>query len=357
MCTQDDRQHTLNDEVSTASPTIEQEAKCNGQAIPDEKTAEPLAPLTSLNPWVQKAIRQAQYTPEQIVVLRAQRQKVIDAIAAAEGYIETLNEDSSATLRSRSPVTSPSIDTDPSLPDVALVEFLKIQEPEPSPAVRVPSAKLSVFPHCKLQYCQNCRPTFRDRAWMSFEDVMTRPNQGLEIDFKRDNRPISHPNHVRKLGVHKTSWPRPPLRSFHGLKRYSTNLTRQSSLTNQQNWRSENVPHSSDLADQRTEPESKGFRDGVKRAFRGMLMHRRRSTSTTSSLNARIKEDDSSEWNVGLWKDLNDELLHEASNVPLPGHDGMDGLGGEEGEIEVEEGVAVTEEGVDLGMADVIMSV
>ena len=86
-------------------------------------------------------------------------------------------------------------------------------------------------------------------------------------------------------------------------------------------------------------------------------MHRRRSTSTTSSLNARIKEDDSSEWNVGLWKDLNDELLHEASNVPLPGHDGMDGLGGEEGEIEVEEGVAVTEEGVDLGMADVIMSV
>lgn len=357
MCTQDDWQDTQTKKDSIASASIEQEAEINEQAIPDNNVAEPLAPLTRLNPWVQKAIRQAQYTPEQIVVLRAQRQKVIDAIAAAEGYIEAHEKGSSATIRSPSPTTAPSIDADPSLPETTLAAFLKVQEPEPSSAVAVPTARPSLFPYCKLQYCQNCRPTFRDRAWMTFEDAETKADQELEMDFKRDNRPISHPNHVRMLGMPKASRPRPPLCSFHGFKRYSTNLARQSNLNNQQNYRFENTPYSSDLADQRTEPESKGFRDGVKRAFRGMLMHRRRSTSTTSSLNTRTREDDASEWDVGLWRDLNDELLHEASNVRLPGHDGMDGLGSEEGEIEVEEGVAVTEEGVDLGMADVIMSV
>lgn len=58
---------------------------------------------------------------------------------------------------------------------------------------------------------------------------------------------------------------------------------------------------------------------------------------------------------LGLWRSLDDELLQLAASVHLPGHDGMDGLGFEDTEIEVEDGIAVTEEGVDLGTADVII--
>lgn len=359
-CTQDDQQYTLVEVISLASDSIEHKAGITGHLVPNEKITKPLAPLARLSPWVQKAIQQEQYTPDQIVILRAQRQMVIDAIEAAESYMETLKVDRSATLEPLSPVTSPSIEADSSSSAPAVKELLKIQEAGSSSAVAVPENKPTLFPYCKLQYCPNCRPTFRDRTWLSFENTFTRTDQAVDIDFERDNRPISHADNVRKLGTHKARWSGLPLRCFNGPKRYSANSTkstRQSASMNRQKWQFENVVGSYDLADQRTEPESKGFRDGVKRAFRGMLMHRRRSTSTRSSTDSGMREDDASEWDVGLWRDLNDELLQEASNVPLPGHDGMDGLGSEEGEIEVEEGVAVTEEGVDLGTADIIMSV
>ena len=119
-----------------------------------------------------------------------------------------------------------------------------------------------------------------------------------------------------------------------------------------------------DISDAKTEPESRGFRDSVKRAFRGMLSSSKRD-STSSRSNSRPprkarfteEEDDGVEFDMDLWRHLNDELLHQASVVPLPGHDGMDGLSHEEGVIEVEDGVAVTEEAVDLGTADIIMSV
>lgn len=75
----------------------------------------------------------------------------------------------------------------------------------------------------------------------------------------------------------------------------------------------------------------------------------------------RVQEEESSggraDFDVALWRELNDETLHTASNVKLPGHDGMDGLEDQANEVEVGDGVAVTEEGVDMGTADIIMAV
>ena len=94
-----------------------------------------------------------------------------------------------------------------------------------------------------------------------------------------------------------------------------------------------------------------------------MITNRRRRPSKSSQTSRRLKceseieEEDGADFDMGMWNELNDELLEEASDVQLPGHDGMDGLDHEMGEVEVLDGVSVTEEGVDLGAADIIMSV
>ena len=74
----------------------------------------------------------------------------------------------------------------------------------------------------------------------------------------------------------------------------------------------------------------------------------------------RVREEESTlDFDMDLWKELNENLLRVASNVRLPGCDGMDGLEAEAktGEVEVGDGVAVMEESVGMGTADVIMAV
>ena len=182
-------------------------------------------------------------------------------------------------------------------------------------------------------------------------------------------RPVLDARVVRKIGLHEPLPTRPPLRSLDSIRRYSTRSSRIVAHANKASRRSTSTISPAALADtvdisDETEPESRGFRDSMKRAFRGMLPSRKRdSTSSRSSSRSPRRarytedEDDGVEFDMGLWQRLNNELLQQASGVPLPGHDGMDGLSHEEGEIEVEDGVAVTEEGVDLGTADIIMSV
>lgn len=355
-CTQDDR-HSVswdNGFAKTAGMDVD---GVHEYIIPEVNIKEQPAFETHLNPWVEKAIQEGHYTPEQVATLRTQRQKVVDAIAAAEDYIKNRPENVSNGHPQQAAITSPSIDTSSSLSELPTVEVQDSKTLEPPPALTVPQPKPSMFPLCKLRYCQRCRPTFRDRTWIKFEDVFTKDSSMTTIDFEHDGRPISRVDLVRKLGLREIRRSRPSLRSFDSARRYSVNLTKQILSNSRHSRLSANLSGPYESSDQETEPESKGFRDGMKRAFRGMLMHRRRnSTSTTSSLKAKGRWEDV-EFDIALWRDLNDELLHEACSVPLPGHDGMDGLETNEGEVEVEEGVAVTEEGVDLGTADIIMSV
>ena len=129
-----------------------------------------------------------------------------------------------------------------------------------------------------------------------------------------------------------------------------------------------------DVADQKEMSESRGFRNSLKRAFRDMLMSRRDSIASTStssvstakpsrhiSRRARLREESSTdnpmESDLGMWERRSRELLEEASHVRLPGHDGHDGLDAQVEEVDVADGVAVTEEGVNTGTADIIMSV
>ena len=81
-----------------------------------------------------------------------------------------------------------------------------------------------------------------------------------------------------------------------------------------------------DVADQRAETDTQGFRNSVKRAFRGMLMTTRKRSSGSSKYSSRKSsrrnggvEQDPEEFDLGLWKQMSDKLLQEAAAVPLPG--------------------------------------
>lgn len=355
-CTQDDRQSVSWDSgpAKTAGTGV---AGDHGDVMPDESVKEHGVATTSLNPWVEKAIQEGHYTPAQIAILRAQRQLVVDAIATAEDFLKDHPENVPNSLPPLSALPPLSIDVSTSLPNPHTTKVQDNKEDEPSQAVAGSQPKPSMFPLCKLRYCQLCRPTFRDRTWIKFEDVFGSECPIPTIDFEHDNRPITRVDLARKLGLREFRRSRRSLPSFDSARRYSANLTRQLLSSNLQRRYSTNLLGPIDPPDSETEPESKGFRDGMKRAFRGMLMHRRRGSTSTRSSRRGSGKWEAVEFDMGLWRDLSDELIQEASSVPLPGHDGMDGLGTEEGEMEVEEGVAVTEEGVDLGVADVIMSV
>lgn len=340
QCTQDEQQH---EEVSaTATSDLEHENDASGYSTPNDSIN-----ATRLSPWIEKAIQEGHYTPDQIFLMRVQRQNVVQSIAAAEDYMMEHAELNSPPATHQSTITL-TAKIKGLLPDRSRSEIQAVKEPEPSPAavnMRFAS-KPQVFPTCKLRYCQICRPTFRDRAWIKFDDIFADESCASTIDFDHDDRPISLLNLVCNLGLREARLPR----SQYGPKRHilPSGLYHRRTISPD---------------DPRMESERNSFRRGVMRAFRGMLMSGRRSSRsrsrTASKRRSRVSKDENAinGCDLGLWRSLEDELLQLAASVHLPGHDGMDGLGTEDAEIEVEEGIAVTEEGVDLGAADVIIQV
>lgn len=101
----------------------------------------------------------------------------------------------------------------------------------------------------------------------------------------------------------------------------------------------------------------------MKRAFRGMITRRESSRSFRVRGKGReswIEDDrgrgtpgneDPAEFDLGLWREMDEQLLSEAAGVPLPNVSDFD-LG--EGGVR---GVALTEEAAQVKAADVIMSV
>ena len=334
-----------------------------------------------LTPWIERAIKDGHYTPDQVLIMRQQKQNVKDAIAEIEAHFEE-------TLRAeniRPPLTRlfPNSSTYEEYINTTQVNTNDmpgntetILGVEPSENFEIggkamigPQPKL--FPFCKFVCCQNCRPIYRDRTWQTFEDVFAQESPPF-VDFENDNRPVANPKNMYNIGTRVRK--RPALGTFQSMGIFpqldevvTEDIITDSSTTPL----TRTTDESHDLADVEAESESKGFRDSMKRAFRGMVM-RRRGSSIGSISNKSIRSrysgrkaktkiaprgEDEVQFDLGLWRQLNDELLWEASHTKLPGHDGLDGLEYQEGEVDVENGVAVTEEAVDLGSADIIMSV
>ncbi|CAF9943357.1 MAG: hypothetical protein ALECFALPRED_011135 [Alectoria fallacina] len=388
-CTQDDvpQSQATRDSISEiSSPPHEHvnggEKKANGVDDPcmtlpavneDPRLGEEdvRMPTAELSPCIENAIKDGHYTPEQVDKLRAQKQHVVDTARAAIDHF-----DQSQTNNNISPpqasTTLQSVDANPHLPFPVINE---VQEPSVTGSTTtnvalVQQSKIRMFPFCKFCACQLCRPTHRDRAWQRFEVVFEEDHEIPFIHYEDSNRPMASASLLSKIGLRPPRLStRPVLRSLDSRALYSRNEAGQIFFSNNNNrsYRKSADPTSSstDIADMKIELESKGFRESMKRAFKSMLMTRRPSSRSILKRKAREGTDttneDTVEFDMGLWKELNDELLKEASDVPLPGKDSIERLSKEVAEMGVGgvggvEGVAVTEEAADLGRADVIMS-
>ena len=361
--------------------------------------AENLLPTAELNPSVRKAIQEGQYTEEQIAILKAQKQHVFNV---AKNDIEKFEESQFTT-----DITTQSIDSNIHLPFPLVhdVRDLSTSNQIVNEGDFVPS-KTKIFPHCKYRACQLCRPTHRDRTWQRFEDVFTSTSATENQSFGDNTRPLASVSVMRDIGLRPTPRGR-PLRQLNALREMAararneaiSEILANNNLSERE--KSERIMaiskrktvatrrskpstveveegESSEIPVASLEPESKGFRESVKRAFRGMLASRNsqpRRSGRKKRTESETSEEDAAEFDMGLWKEMNDELLKEASNVPLPVKDSLDSFSDygdgerrpptkectsslsnqvEEGDI-AGVGVAVTEEAAYLGSADIIM--
>ena len=355
-------------------------------------------PEVKLAPWMEKAIVDGHYTPVQVNILRAQRQKVKDCIAEAEYDLKQSRRPSLAESMSNWLTPLPPILTLPesagSKTDEASDNTSTLQSPFKRTLSRVSvsgSSKRTSFrrskiiPDCTYKTCQICRPTSRDRAWQCFDHVMDRSNV-TPPNFLTDNRPISDPKLVRTIGLPRSSRHAELLEydsysdsdADSQYPRYMTPATHRECWTPEELHRIEldhpvtmtvandqdNKQGISDDASVQDPALYKGFRHSLRRAFRGMLTSTRRSSrwstrsnlSVTSSQIARPEQEDEGA-DMGLWWHKNQSIKDRCGTLSSSSHSREVLEHGEKGEVRVEDGIAVTEEGVDLGTADIIMQI
>lgn len=324
----------------------------------------PAVTTADLTPWVREAISKGHYTDEQVEKMIAQRRKVLDTISAFETQFKKTQAAARRMSSRRSRAPSTSFEANAHLPFPIITEVTGSDADTARRSFGYSTdSRPRIFPLCRYRACQLCRPTYRDRTWQILEDAFTAKVLPADIYENDENRPVSDLHLVYNVGLRKAKASRPPLRTSNSMGIYRVNAHGQLALSNGAAGRPASLNEfSADLADQKTEADSKGFRNSMKRAFKGMLMSRKRDSwgskySRRSAQKMEAPDNDSAEFDLALWKEMSEELLHEAAGIPLPGHDGKDGLESEDDEVEVEDGVAVTEEAVDLGTADIIMSV
>lgn len=355
----DDQANGVND-LSLPPPAVNEDPRLGGEDAP--------MPTAQLSPWIETAIGDGHYTPEEVAKLRAQKQHVVDTARAAIDHFEQ-SQTNDINSPSQTPTTLMSVDANPHLPFPIINE---VQETSATSSLTTNVAlaqqpKIRMFPFCKFCACQLCRPTHRDRAWQRFDDVFEKQYEIPFIHYEDNNRPLASASILSRIGLRPPRLPkRPLLRSLDSRALYSRNDAGQVFFKNNNGSDRKSTDltsPSTDIADIKVELESKGFRESVRRAFKGMLMTRRPSSRSVRKRKARdgtdTTEEDAVEFDMSLWKELNDELLKEASGVPLPEKDSIEGLSNKVAGMGVGGvgGVAVTEEAADLGTADVIMSI
>ncbi|KAL1885200.1 hypothetical protein Plec18167_001857 [Paecilomyces lecythidis] len=156
----------------------------------------------SLSPWINKAIQDGFYTTDQIEILKLQRAGVEEAVLIARSPTPA----SSVTHISESSYTE---DTDEE-PWAETVEDINKPDGEPETEESVPSTsdpeivhvRPRAHPVCRLMCCHTCRPASRDRSWASLNTVCNEMPVKLPPPWDISNRRVSDTNVVRKLGLH-----------------------------------------------------------------------------------------------------------------------------------------------------------
>ncbi|MCJ1338847.1 hypothetical protein MMC09_004136 [Bachmanniomyces sp. S44760] len=333
----------------------------------------PFSPLSDasdvqLNPWMEKAIHDGHYTPEQIRILRTQKRKVNDILSSVDGKLEWIPELDTSVVAVGPPAMRPA------LPIISNLS----SNMSPSSSGDATQETSDVFSHGSTN--RNSSYSCQSRSLPLFPVPTLNEEKTLLSDVRL----------VRELGLNAQL----PCERRCGRMRLSTQEQEEFQAGNEEYNRSmkeeDEAERSIYFAGVRTEArpassarnlgngqESVGFRDSIRHAFRGMLLGRRRESIVREELESRRKDgkrstkasvkslrtaprrpqEDTEESDLGVWEDLDENWALEASRVSLPPTETEHEVMGEgvDAEIHVPGGVALTEEGVDLGAADIIM--
>lgn len=324
--------------------------------------------LETLSPWITKGIENGQYSQEQIDILKAQRLGVKRAIASVEDKQAELfskvqaRKTSLKATKDLFPIESDPRASVSTFSEQKLVEYSDFGlQPSTKQQQKDALRKLVTTSACQMKTCHTCRPTFRDRTWTSL-DAAAAGECTPPPEWELSNRRISDLHIVQKLGLHKKSH---VFRTFDSLEyRYS-----QSSIDMAVDEISDETSSESTEDERRHRRRGRRLRNGLKDVIRERLRpsdvdsyspRSSRESSRTRRLGRKLthwtrrSRDIVDPAALGASKESTVSVLLDAVNTPLPeGADDTEDLEG--GEVEVEDGVAVMEEGVGTSAADIIL--
>jgi hypothetical protein len=337
-------------------------------------------PIWRLKQWMYEAVLKGQYTVEQFSTLFHQRQGVKKAIFSQSNSTATLS-----TSFSSDETSNPADIASTTLTSIASSYYDEGSELRPYEnrlsydvkstgderfrnepdiaTIKGPNtASGPSYPACNWTCCHTCRPTYRDRAWLSLDAVVNEPVRAPP-SWEFGNRRISDARIVANMGLPKLILPsqvddsssETPFSSDSNLAESETNKsadgvlngirTKRGFRTRLRGTLEGAIGHTKDPSSESETSSQKSSHSSLRRLGQSMLYRRRKSSQSTISYKPRVIED----------RQLQESLmLMIATNTPLP-----DAAASVEylydGEVEVEDGIAVTEEGIGMNTADIIM--
>lgn len=310
--------------------------------------------VDGLSSWIMRAIQDGHYTPEQIEVVESQRLGVKHAIAA-------LQEQQAAKL-SRHKETYETAHSKQSAISSNIVE-LNLHLRTITEEVDLAEKRSPIYtPPCRWKSCHNCRPTFRDRTYLSLDAVAANEVTAAP-PWEMNNRRSSDLRVCRGLGLRKIG------RACGTFDDLSCRYSVQSMEAVVENASDD---ADTDDSDEYIKPPERGrrLRDSFRNVIRDTLRpFPDRSASPTRSVDhsqsristklkewARCSRDSPYASGSHSSMESTNSTMIDAMNTPLPeAANDMDDLGG--GEVETEDGLAVKEEGVGLSTADIILQI
>ncbi|KIW86105.1 hypothetical protein Z517_01499 [Fonsecaea pedrosoi CBS 271.37] len=208
----------------------------------------------SLSNSIIKAIGQGQYTRQEVKKLIEQKERVRDLVLGQQEQDEsrpttastfttasTTSSDADGTVASLPQSTTFSTNSSTELDEEikAAYDWKELQKvwmsepsippptprPQPSTPAHFPQqhARLPYIQPCTFKICPTCRPTYRERAYQSLNQVLNKPIE-FPPDWELQNRRVSDARVVAKMGVPKLPQPRfyaqtdpATLQSFHSI--------------------------------------------------------------------------------------------------------------------------------------------
>ncbi|ERF71944.1 hypothetical protein EPUS_06503 [Endocarpon pusillum Z07020] len=359
----------------------ESDFTCTESEASDSRLSNGVA-TSQLSQSILRGIKDGDYTTPQVHLLEAQKLRVRRLIAMQEERLENL-PDSSQTSRSLS-----SSDSLPESTALATVKISEALQPRSKNICSLPATKSTaayggnhtplptglhrtrvepLFPNCHFKCCQSCRPAYRDRAFQSLNAILSEPVR-QPPQWELENRRISDANTLKRLG---TPLPRPQLRRVHQKLDKLKDLTGSQTLGSSEN---SETPSETEETGAKVRQRG-GFRKRVKRVLSAIdqSKHLAKSSNTSRHSSKSSSRDSLVQMSRSMFlkksskqekentivtnRALQESLvLMLAANTPLP-RASEDSESLEGGEVKVEDGVAVTEEGVEMSAADIIIQV